>query len=390
MWYEISYHLRKGSSSKKPVKPGCAQSERKYGRIQAMPTALEALEILVRCESPTEDLAACNEVMGLASDIAQKVLSGPAQIRQINGRPVFWFGADKPEILLLGHLDTVWPKGSFAPLWEVNGDVARGPGIFDMKAGFIQALFALKGITGSVALVATSDEESGSATSKELIKELSKSAKAVLVLEAAIDGKVKIGRKGTAMYQVIVHGRASHAGLEPEKGVNATTEMAHIVLELSKLESAEHGTTVVPTVLRSGNTTNTVPDHAVLDIDIRSFSQADLTRVDESIRALKPTNKDARIEISGGLNRPPLEPSSTQYLYERAEKVAEKLGMTLDGASVGGASDGNFAAAAGAQVLDGLGAVGSGAHALSEWVSISAIDERILFLHNFIEELLND
>lgn len=355
-----------------------------------MPTALEALEILVRCESPTEDLAACNEVMGLASDIAQKVLSGPAQIRQINGRPVFWFGADKPEILLLGHLDTVWPKGSFAPLWEVNGDVARGPGIFDMKAGFIQALFALKGIEGSVALVATSDEESGSATSKELIKELSKGAKAVLVLEAAIDGKVKIGRKGTAMYQVIVHGRASHAGLEPEKGVNATTEMAHIVLKLSKLESAEHGTTVVPTVLRSGNTTNTVPDHAVLDIDIRSFSQADLTRVDESIRALKPTNKDARIEISGGLNRPPLEPSSTQYLYERAEKVAEKLGMTLGGASVGGASDGNFAAAAGAQVLDGLGAVGSGAHALSEWVSISGIDERIHFLHNFIEELLND
>lgn len=355
-----------------------------------MPTALEALEILVRCESPTENLVACNEVMGLASDIAQKVLGAPSQIKQINGRPVFWFGAEKPEIVLLGHLDTVWPKGSFAPLWEVNGDVARGPGIFDMKAGFIQALFALKGIDGCVALVATSDEESGSATSKELIKELSKGAKAVLVLEAAIDGKVKIGRKGTAMYQVIVHGRASHAGLEPEKGINATTEMAHIVLEMAKLESAQHGTTVVPTVLRSGNTTNTVPDHAVLDIDIRSFSQADLTRVDEAIRAFKPTNKDARIEISGGLNRPPLEPSSTRYLYERAEKVAEKMGMTLGGASVGGASDGNFAAAAGAQVLDGLGAVGSGAHALSEWVSISAIDERIHFLHNLIEDLLND
>jgi len=358
-----------------------------------MPTALEALkalEILVRCESPTENLAACNEVMGLASDIAQKVLGTPAQIRQVNGRPVFWFGAEKPEIVLLGHLDTVWPKGSFAPLWEIKGDVARGPGIFDMKAGFIQALFALKGITGSVALVATSDEESGSATSKELINELAKGAKAVLVLEAAVDGKVKIGRKGTAMYQVIVHGRASHAGLEPEKGINATIEMAHIVLQLSKLESAEHGTTVVPTVLRSGNTTNTVPDHAVLDIDVRSFSQADLIRVDESIRAFKPTNKDARIEISGGLNRPPLESSSTQYLYERAEKVAQKLGIQLGCASVGGASDGNFAAAAGARVLDGLGAVGAGAHALNEWVSISAIEERTNFLHHFIEDLLND
>lgn len=358
--------------------------------MPTVPNALEALEILVRCESPTEDLAACNEVMGLALDIAQKVLESPAEIRQINGRPVFWRGAEKPEIVLLGHLDTVWPKGSFAPLWEIKGDVARGPGIFDMKAGFIQALFALKGITGSVALVATSDEESGSATSKELIQELSRGAKAVLVLEAAVDGKVKIGRKGTAMYQVIVHGRASHAGLEPEKGINATTEMAHVVLKLSALENAEHGTTVVPTVLRSGNTTNTVPDHAVLDIDVRSFSQVDLVRVDEAIRSLQPTLKDARIEISGGLNRPPLEPSSTEYLYERAEKVAQKLGMQLGCASVGGASDGNFAAAAGARVLDGLGAVGAGAHALSEWVSISAIDERINFLHHFIKDLLND
>ena len=355
-----------------------------------MPTALEALETLVRCESPTEDLAACNEVMGLASDIAQKVLGTPAQIRQVNGRPVFWFGPEKPEIVLLGHLDTVWPKGSFAPLWEVKGDVARGPGIFDMKAGFVQALFALKGIVGSVALVATSDEESGSATSKELIQEISQGAKAVLVLEASLDGKVKIGRKGTAMYQVIVHGRASHAGLEPEKGINATTEVAHVVLQLSKLESAEHGTTVVPTVLRSGNTTNTVPDHAVLDIDVRSFSQADLIRVDEALRSFNPTNKFASIEISGGLNRPPLEPSSTQYLYERAEKVAHTLGMTLGGASVGGASDGNFAAAAGAKVLDGLGAVGDGAHALNERVSISAIEERTNFLHHFIEDLLHD
>ena len=355
-----------------------------------MTTALEAIEALVRCESPTEDLAACNEVMGVASQIAESVLGRSAEIRQVGGRPVFWWGDAKPEIILLGHLDTVWPKGSFEPLWEVNGDVARGPGIFDMKAGFVQALFALKGIDGSVALVATSDEESGSATSKEFIKDLAKDAKAVLVLEAALGEKVKVGRKGTAMYQVIVHGRASHAGLEPEKGVNATTEIAHVVLDLAKLESKEHGTTVVPTVLRSGNTTNTVPDYASLDIDVRSYSQADLIRVDESIRSMNPANVDATIEISGGLNRPPLEPTSTQYLFERAENVAKKLGMDLGGASVGGASDGNFAAAAGARVLDGLGAVGEGAHALNEQISISAVDERINFLHHFIEDLLHD
>jgi glutamate carboxypeptidase len=275
-------------------------------------------------------------------------------------------------------------------LWEVKGDIARGPGVFDMKAGFVQALFALKGIAGSVALVATSDEESGSATSKEFIKDLAKGAKAVLVLEAALGKKVKVGRKGTAMYQVIVRGRASHAGLEPEKGVNATTEIAHVVLQLANLESKTHGTTVVPTVLRSGNTTNTVPDRATLDIDVRSFSQADLVRVDGSIRSIRPTIIDASIEISGGLNRPPLEPVSTQYLFERAENVAKKLGMEFGGASVGGASDGNFAADAGARVLDGLGAVGDGAHALNERVSISAIDERINFLHHLIEDLLHD
>jgi glutamate carboxypeptidase len=196
-----------------------------------MTTSLEAIEALVRCESPTEDLAACNEVVGLASQIAQDVLGEPAEVRQVGGRPVFWWGSSNPEIVLLGHLDTVWPKGSFEPLWEVKGDVARGPGIFDMKAGFVQALFALKGIDGSVALVATSDEESGSATSKEFIKDLAKGAKAILVLEAALGQKVKVGRKGTAMYQVIVRGRASHAGLEPEKGVNATTEISHVVLQ---------------------------------------------------------------------------------------------------------------------------------------------------------------
>ena len=277
-------------------------------------------------------------------------------------------------MLVLAHLDTVWPRGSFQPVWDIQGDVLRGPGTFDMKAGFIQALYALKGVEGSVALVATTDEETGSHASKALIKELSASAKAVLVLEASLDGKVKTARKGTAMYQIKVIGLASHAGLEPEKGINATTEIAHAILALGKLENSEHGTTVVPTLLHSGNTTNTVPDLAVLDVDARSFSQAELERVDREIKALTAVNPAARLEITGGLNRPPLQPSSTKALYERAEKVAAAIGMKpLGCAEVGGASDGNFAAAAGAQVLDGLGAVGGGAHAPSEWVSISSM-----------------
>ena len=357
-----------------------------YGRLEPM---LAALEALVRCESPSDDLAACRSVVTLASDIATRVLGVPAQIKEIEGRPVFWWGAESPDVVILAHLDTVWPIGSYQPLWEVNGDVLRGPGTFDMKAGFIQALYALKGIEGSVALIATTDEETGSHSSKALIKEVSSKAKAVLVLEASLNGKVKTGRKGTAMYQIAVHGLASHAGLEPEKGINATTEIAHIILKLSALENSEHGTTVVPTLLNSGNTTNTVPDLATLDIDARSFSQSELERVDREIRTIAAVNPQARIEVTGGLNRPPLQPAATAALYERAEKVAAAIGMPpLGSAEVGGASDGNFAAAAGAQVLDGLGAVGGGAHAPTEWVSISSMQPRSDFLHAFIKDLL--
>ena len=338
---------------------------------------LADLEALVKLESPSEDLQACRDVIALANEIATRVLGKPAEIREVNGRPVFWWGSSTPDVVVLAHLDTVWPKGSFQPLWQVEGNVARGPGIFDMKAGFIQALYAMKGITGNAALIATTDEETGSATTKEFIKEIS--------------GKVKTARKGTAMYQVKIHGKASHAGLEPEKGINATTEIAHAVLAIAAMENSEHGTTVVPTTLRAGNTTNTVPDLAVLDIDIRSYSMADLQRVDAAIKALKPVNAAARYEITGGFNRPPLETSSTMALYERAEKVAQSLGMPpLGHASVGGASDGNFAAAAGAQVLDGLGAVGDGAHAAHESVDISTLEDRSKLLHALIKDLLND
>jgi glutamate carboxypeptidase len=352
---------------------------------------LSALEKLVRLESPTEDLDACRAVIELASQIALDVLGTPAQIREVNGRPVFWWGAQNPDVIVLAHLDTVWPKGSFQSLWSIKENVASGPGIFDMKAGFIQGLFAMKGIDGSVALVATSDEETGSTTSKEFIKEISAKAKAVLVVEATLNGKVKTGRKGTAMYQVKIHGKASHAGLEPEKGVNATVEMGHAILAVSGLENKELGTTVVPTMLRSGNTTNTVPDLAVLDIDVRSFSMAELQRVDAAVRNLSAVNPAARYEITGGFNRPPLETTSTIALYERAERVAKALGMPpLGHASVGGASDGNFAAAAGAQVLDGLGAVGDGAHAAHEWVDITTLENRSALLHALIKDILND
>jgi glutamate carboxypeptidase len=351
---------------------------------------LQDLEALVRCESPSEDLAACRKVISLANEIATKQLGSAAEIREVNGRPVFWWGDPNPKVVLLCHLDTVWPIGSFNPIWNIDGDVLRGPGTFDMKVGFIQALHALKGIEGSVALIATTDEEIGSHASRDLIKEVSKNASAVLVLEASLDGKVKTGRKGTAMYVVKAIGLASHAGLEPENGINATVEISAQILKFKDLENAEFGTTVVPTLLKGGTTANTVPAEATVEIDARSFSQSDLERVDKAIQSLTALTPGAKIEVTGGLNRPVLEPKSCNELYEIAERVAKVIGMApLGCAEVGGASDGNFAAAAGARVLDGLGAIGGGAHAANEWASISAIETRKNFLRAFIKELLN-
>ena len=353
-------------------------------------TALIDIQRLVECESPTEDLASCNQVVDLAVEIANKLLKTSATKINENGRPVFWWGAKNPKIVLLCHLDTVWPKGSFQPTWKIEADIATGPGVFDMKAGFIQALYAVSQVSGAqenVALVATTDEETGSATSKELIERLAKTAQAVLVFEASLDGKVKTGRKGTAMYQVVVTGKASHAGLEPEKGINATTELAKLVMQIAALENPEFGTTAVPTVMQSGTTTNTVPALAKLDIDVRSFTISELNRIDKSIRAL--SSDIAKVEVTGGVNRPPLETSSSMELYEKLEKVAKDLGLSQIGhASVGGASDGNLAAAAGAKVLDGLGAIGMGAHAPSESIKISTIEERIKLTTAFINELL--
>ena len=332
--------------------------------------------------------------MELAIQITNENLKPAAQLIEENSRPIFWWGSKNPEIVLLGHLDTVWPKGSYLPTWSVSGDIAKGPGIFDMKAGFLQAVYAVKEIPGAdskVAIIATTDEELGSQTSKALIERVSKSASAVLVLEASLNGKVKTGRKGTSMYQIAVHGRASHAGLEPEKGINATIEIAAIVIEVAKLANPEFGTTVVPTVMHAGTTTNTVPALATLDIDIRSFSSAELTRVDSAIKKLSAAHPEARLEVSGGINRPPLETSSTAELYEILEKVAKDFGIEPVGqASVGGASDGNFAAAAGARVLDGLGAVGDGAHAPHEQILLSSIPSRVKLLTAFIKELIRD
>jgi len=356
---------------------------------------LHDLQALVECQSPSEDIDACRRVIALAQEIATHRTGIAAKVFEENARPVLWWGTEEPSVVILTHLDTVWPIDSFLPLWQVDrldGEKISGPGIFDMKAGFLQALYAIADIpnaSSKVAIIATTDEELGSQTSRDLIKRVSAGADAVLVTEASLNGKAKVGRKGTSMYSIKVTGRAAHAGLEPEKGINATTEIAHIVTALHALENREYGTTVVPTTLRSGTTTNTVPAIATLDIDSRSFTMAEMERVEKAIRSITPLHPEAQIEVSGGINRPPLELTSTSDLYQILESVAAKVGLPeIGSASVGGASDGNFAAAAGAKVLDGLGAVGDGAHAPHEYILASSIPDRIKLLTAFIKELM--
>jgi len=358
---------------------------------QQMTTFFTELRSLVEVESPTEDLEACTRALDLTTSIMERHLTIAPQFFDEGGRPILWWGSREPRVLILAHIDTVWPHGSYQPLWREEGDQIFAPGIFDMKAGLLQAIYAVAGISNAhetIAIAVTTDEEVGSQTSREFIKRHAAISHAVLILEASLDGKVKIGRKGTSMYQITVDGLAAHAGLEPENGVNATTEIAHIITQLAALEVPEFGTTVVPTTLRSGTTTNTVPAQAVLDIDSRSFLHAEMVRVEVALHALKPIHSKAKITVTGGINRPPLELASTAELYEKLEAVASRMGVgPIGAASVGGASDGNFAAAVGAKVLDGLGALGGGAHAPHEHILRSSVAPRIELLREFIKEL---
>jgi len=356
---------------------------------------VEQVRRLVEMSSPTYDLEAVTAAIAEANRIVEECLGTSGDVHEVNGRPILHWGARRPSILLLCHLDTVWPHGSFAPSWSVEGDRMRGPGVFDMKAGFVQGLNALSillptfgdALKDKVALIATSDEETGSETSRRYIEEAAQSAIAAFVLEASVDGKLKTARSGTSMYRLEVIGKAVHAGLEPENGINATVEISYVVPLIATLSRPEIGTTVTPTVLNSGTTLNTVPGLATLDVDVRAKSAVEQERVDSEIRKIKGARGDFR--WSGGINRPPLEESASASLYELAQASATRIGLPPIGrASVGGASDGNFTAALGIPTLDGIGAVGDGAHAPGEWASVNGMEDRSRLLAEMIRTLL--
>jgi len=362
------------------------------------PHWLEALAELVRCESPSGDRAAITACARIADRLfSSQAGTSSGRFLEAGGVPsllMHWGCTESSSLLLLGHLDTVWDHGSFQPLFQVAGGRAQGPGVFDMKGGMVVALAALAGLReftgpeGNLTVLLTGDEEVGSAASRELIETEAKRCSAVLVLEPPLGRAVKIARKGIGSYRLTVRGRAAHAGLDPERGVNSLMAIAPLVAEVASLARSELGTSVSPTRLRAGTRTNVIPAEAQLDVDVRFATAVEADRVDEGMRRLEVDLAEATLEVSGGANRPPFEHTSSSVMFAVAQKVAAQLGWAeLEGASVGGGSDGNFTAALGVPTLDGLGIVGGNAHAQGEWADLSSIPDRAALLAGCLAEL---
>ncbi|MFJ1767767.1 M20 family metallopeptidase [Amycolatopsis sp. NPDC088138] len=352
---------------------------------------LADIKTLVECESPSQDHDAVARSAEVVAEIGRRLLGAEPERIVVDGcTHLRWrFGDGPPRVLLLGHHDTVWPLGSLRTHpFSVEDGVLRGPGCFDMKAGVVMALHAAAALADrtGLAILITGDEEIGAPRSRSLIEEEAKSCGAVLVLEASADGgALKTRRKGVSQYRIEVEGRAAHAGLEPEKGVNAGIEIAHQILAVADLADPDRGTSVVPTVLTAGTTGNTVPAAASVAVDVRAWDAAEQDRVDRAVRNLSPALAGARIRIAGAVNRAPLDAEASADLFELANSLA---GGTLTGASVGGASDGNITAGLGIPTLDGLGAVGGGAHADNEHVLVAELLPRTALLVTLTKTLL--
>jgi glutamate carboxypeptidase len=353
----------------------------------------EAVRRLVEAESPSSDPAALHACARVVAEVGEHIMGAAAHVVDSDGLPqVHWRFGERGRVLLLGHFDTVWPLGTLQRLpFRDDGGRLTGPGVFDMKAGIVQGFFAVASLAeaSGVEILLTSDEEVGSRSSRQAIADAARRVEAVLVLEPSQDGALKVARKGVSMYRLHVEGRAAHAGLEPEKGVNATVELAHAVLALQQLARPDIGTTVTPTVAASGTATNVVPAAAYLDVDVRALTPEEQQRVDAQMHDLAAKLPGARLRVDGAPDRPPLPARASQQLFERACQAAQRIGLgALHGVEVGGGSDGNLTAAAGAPTLDGLGAVGGGAHAESEHVLLHTMPERTALLAALVSDLL--
>lgn len=367
---------------------------------QQQDAMVQALRELVEMESPTHDKQLVDRLGKRLGEEFQR-LGGQVTFhrRPESGDHLqvdFPGGQGGAPVMLLGHFDTVWDAGTLSTMPCVLKDGRlSGPGSFDMKAGIVQILFALKalrevrdGLPRPTRVLLNTDEEIGSLTSRQLIESLAREAAMVLVCEPATGarGALKTARKGVGVYQLKITGKAAHAGLDFQSGRSAVVELARQILEVSKLTDLARGLTVSVGVIRGGTRTNVVPAEASADVDVRVKSMADAQEIDLRLRALQPFDAECGISMSGGVDRPPLERSEKVVaLFQQAQEIARSLGWEAQESAVGGGSDGNLTAALGIPTLDGLGGVGDGAHASHEHVRVEELPRRAALLAALVE-----
>lgn len=358
------------------------------------------LKELVLMESPTHDKAACDE---LCAALAEKfeALGGRVKVHRQKKAgdhlQVEFPGAKgRKPILLLGHYDTVYGTGTLATMpWRESKGLVYGPGVFDMKGGIVQLMFAIRALQATgplprpVTVLLVSDEEEGSDTSRAITEKIAGRCEAVLVCEpAGRGGALKTARKGVGNFTIRISGVASHAGLDFEKGQNAILELSHQVQAVAAMTNLERGITLNPGVVRGGTRTNVVPSEAEAEFDLRIASKLDGDLMMRKVRALRAVNKKCKLQVEGGINRPPMERSpEVAALFQKAQKVAKELGFSVSEIAVGGGSDGNFTAGMGIPTLDGLGAVGDGAHSPRESVVAAEMPRRAALLAGLISSL---
>jgi glutamate carboxypeptidase len=359
---------------------------------------VRTLDRLVAIDSPSHDREAVN---GVARFLTEAFGALGAQVERLDQvafgdhLQVTW-GEGQGQILILGHMDTVWPVGEAQERpFQVDGDKATGPGAFDMKGGLVVGLYALMALRDlgvrpahRLVFLLNSDEECGSPTSRSLIEVEGRRSDAVLVLEPSREGALVTWRKGVGRFEIEIHGLASHAGAAHSRGVSAVEELAHQILRLEAMTDYGRGTTVNVGVVEGGSRVNVRPASAWAEIDVRVTTAHEGQRMAEAILGLRPVNRDASLIISGRINRPPWETSvQGQALFDRAQRVGKRLGLDLWPAGTGGGSDGNFTAALGIPTLDGLGVIGEDAHALGEWVDVRSLPLRAALLAELVLDL---
>jgi glutamate carboxypeptidase len=362
---------------------------------------IASIREFVECESPSDHPPSVNRFVDLMAERVKDI----AKVRTLPGgskfgkhlRCEFQIGAGKKrgQILALGHSDTVWPMGTLAgmPYREGRGRL-WGPGVLDMKAGLVFFIFAMRALRDldvpverKVILQVNSDEEVGSESSRPFTEQAAQQSAAVLVLEpgTGLEGKLKTARKGVGWYTVTVRGKASHAGVDFSNGASAIVEMARQIERIAGFTRLDRGVTVNPGVIRGGTRSNVIAAECSAEVDIRAPRGRDRMYLERCFGSLKPFDKRCKVEISGGLNRPPMERSAgVRKLFKLASRLADEMGVTIEESSTGGGSDGNFTAALGIPTLDGLGAVGEGAHAVNESILTNRIADRTALLAKLV------